>query len=266
MKASRLKTIVIVILLLVNAFLLFLLLSRRAEQTQAYEHTVEQLCVLFERSGVSFDRVLLPKDSDMYSVSLERDSARETAFAEALLGDDISVLDSGGGVSRYSGELGSCSIRSGGAVETALSRPVDDAEGFCRELFRSFDYEQVSSSLAGGSGSVTGVRHVSGRLIYNASLALTFSDGVLTSVSGTFLSELDEGRRTDGLDAVSALVRFLDYCSVSGAVCTEVSGLDSGYLLQSSSASPLRLVPVWRVATDVNNYYVNSQNGEITRE
>ena len=110
------------------------------------------------------------------------------------------------------------------------------------------------------------MRHVSGRLIYNASLALTFSDGVLTSVSGTFLSELDEGRRTDGLDAVSALVRFLDYCSVSGAVCTEVSGLDSGYLLQSSSASPLRLVPVWRVATDVNNYYVNSQNGEITRE
>ena len=161
MKASRLKTIVIVILLLVNAFLLFLLLSRRAEQTQAYERTVEQLCVLFERSGVSFDRVLLPKDSDMYSVSLERDSARETAFAEALLGDDISVLDSGGGVSRYSGELGSCSIRSGGAVETALSRPVDDAEGFCRELFRSFDYEQVSSSLAGGSGSVTGVRHFS---------------------------------------------------------------------------------------------------------
>ena len=119
MKASRLKTIVIVILLLVNAFLLFLLLSRRAEQTQAYERTVEQLCVPFERSGVSCDRVLLPKDSDMYSVSLERDSARETAFAEALLGDDISVLDSGGGVSRYSGELGSCSIRSGGAVETA---------------------------------------------------------------------------------------------------------------------------------------------------
>ena len=43
MKASRLKTIVIVILLLVNAFLLFLLLSRRAEQTHAYERTVEQL-------------------------------------------------------------------------------------------------------------------------------------------------------------------------------------------------------------------------------
>ena len=46
MKVSRLKTIVIVILLLVNAFLLFLLLSRRAEQVQSYERRVDQLCAL----------------------------------------------------------------------------------------------------------------------------------------------------------------------------------------------------------------------------
>ena len=37
MKTSRLKNIVIVILLLVNAFLLFLLLSRRAEERDSNE-------------------------------------------------------------------------------------------------------------------------------------------------------------------------------------------------------------------------------------
>ena len=100
MKASRLKTIVIVILLLVNAFLLFLLLSRRAEQTQAYERTVEQLCELFARSGVSFDRALLPENSDVYALSPERSSTREMAFAKSLLGDDVSAFDSGGGISR----------------------------------------------------------------------------------------------------------------------------------------------------------------------
>ena len=100
MKASRLKTIVIVILLLVNAFLLFLLLSRRAEQTQAYERTVEQLCELFARSGVSFDRALLPENSDVYALSPERSSTREMAFAKALLGGEPSLLDSGGGISR----------------------------------------------------------------------------------------------------------------------------------------------------------------------
>lgn len=266
MKASRLKTIVIVILLLVNAFLLFLLLSRRAEQTQAYERTVEQLCELFARSGVSFDRALLPENSDVYALSPERSSTREMAFAKSLLGDDVSAFDSGGGISRYSSSLGSCSLRSGGTVDAVLSRPLDDAAQFSRELFRSFGYEEVSSSLNGGSGSVTGMRRGKNGPIYNAALTLTFSDSTLTGVSGTFLSDLDEGRRTDGLDAISALVRFLDNCGVSGVVCTEVSALDSGYLLQSSASAPLRLIPVWRITTDVNNYYVNCKTGEVTRE
>ena len=74
------------------------------------------------------------------------------------------------------------------------------------------------------------MRSEKGQLIFNASLTLTFSDSSLTGVSGTFLPALDEGRRTDGLDAVDALVHFLDYCSVSGVVCTEVRALDEGYL------------------------------------
>ena len=106
MKTSRLKNIVIVILLLVNAFLLFLLLSRRAEERDSNERRVEQLCTLFEKNGVAFDRALLPDEETHLSLSLERDAAREEAFASALLGTAESS-DSGGGVSRFTGEYGS---------------------------------------------------------------------------------------------------------------------------------------------------------------
>ena len=255
MKTSRLKNIVIVILLLVNAFLLFLLLSRRAEERDSNERRVEQLCTLFEKNGVAFDRALLPDEETHLSLSLERDAAREEAFASALLGTAESS-DSGGGVSRFTGEYGSCSIRSGGTADALLSRPVDDPESFSKQLFKTFGYTFLTSQLTDGKG----------QLIFNASLTLTFSDSSLTGVSGTFLPALDEGRRTDGLDAVDALVHFLDYCSVSGVVCTEVRALDEGYLLQTSSASPLRLQGVWRISTDVSSYYVNCKTGEITRE
>ena len=106
MKTSRLKNIVIVILLLVNAFLLFLLLSRRAEERDSNERRVEQLCTLFEKNGVAFDRALLPDEETHLSLSLERDAAREEAFASALLGTAESS-NSGGGVSRFTGEYGS---------------------------------------------------------------------------------------------------------------------------------------------------------------
>ena len=251
MRTSRLKNIVIVILLLVNVFLLVLLLSRRAEERGANERRIEQLCELFERSGVTFDRALLPEVSSPLSLSFERDPAREADF---------------GGVSRFTGELGSCSIRSGGTVDALLSRPVEDPEIFAHQLFKSFGYAQQPSQLSDGSGSITGVRSTDGLLIFNAALTLTFSDGALTGVSGTFLPELTEGRRIDGIDAVDALVRFLDYCSTSGVVCTEICALDTGYLLQSSAASPLRLQSVWRISTDVNRYYVNCKTGEITKE
>ena len=259
MKTSRLKNIVIVILLLVNTFLLFLLLSRRAEERDSNERRVEQLCTLFEKNGVAFDRALLPDEETHLSLSLERDASREEAFASALLGTAESS-DSGGGVSRFTGEYGSCSIRSGGTADALLSRPVDDPESFSKQLFKTFGYTFLTSQL------VTGMRSEKGQLIFNASLTLTFSDSSLTGVSGTFLPALDEGRRTDGLDAVDALVHFLDYCSVSGVVCTEVRALDEGYLLQTSSASPLRLQGVWRISTDVSSYYVNCKTGEITRE
>ena len=256
MRTSRLKNIVIVILLLVNVFLLVLLLSRRAEERGANERRIEQLCELFERSGVTFDRALLPEVSSPLSLSFERDPAREADFASALLGS--AERSDSGGVSRFTGELGSCSIRSGGTV--------DDPEIFAHQLFKSFGYAQLPSQLSDGSGSITGVRSTDGLLIFNAALTLTFSDGALTGVSGTFLPELTEGRRIDGIDAVDALVRFLDYCSTSGVVCTEICALDTGYLLQSSAASPLRLQSVWRISTDVNRYYVNCKTGEITKE
>lgn len=154
MRTSRLKNIVIVILLLVNVFLLVLLLSRRAEERGANERRIEQLCELFERSGVTFDRALLPEVSSPLSLSFERDPAREADFASALLGS--AERSDSGGVSRFTGELGSCSIRSGGTVDALLSRPVEDPEIFAHQLFKSFGYAQLPSQLSDGSGSTQG--------------------------------------------------------------------------------------------------------------
>lgn len=265
MKTSRLKNIVIVILLLVNAFLLVLLLSRRAEQRAAYDRSVEQLVTLFDASGITLEPAVLPQDDALLSSALDRDLERETAFAAALLGT-VSVSDSGGGVCLYSGEYGLCSIRAGGAVEGSVSRPVEDPDLFCRDLFKSFGYERTVTQLTDGSGSVTGVRTTGSSPVFNAALTLSFSGGRLISVSGVFLSSLSKGRSGDGVDAVTALVRFLDYRTASGLVCTEILSVESGYLLQSSAPAPLRLLPVWRIVTDVNNYYVNYKTGEITRE
>ena len=270
MNTARLKNIVIIILLLANAFLLVLLFSRRAEEHAAHERAIAQLTALFTADGIALDSTLLDGlPVSVLSVQPSRDLAAEQSFAEGILGSATSV-DSGGGIYRYYSSdglnSGSCLIRSGGALEAGVSRAVDDPEEFCTELCAPLGYRTFEVLRDGSRTVVTATRAVDGLDVYNAPLTFTFSDGTLTMVVGTYLPPIDESECGEtALDAVTALVRFLDYRNASGAVCTGITQLSAGYLFQSTASAPLQLVPVLRVDTDVYSYYVNVHSGEVTR-
>ena len=266
MKTSRIKNIIIVILALVNAFLLVLLLGRHNQQRIAYERSVEQLSLLLTGNGIAFDTALLPGDASFPSAGLSRDADTEAAFARALLGDGVTTRSTGGSFV-YEGDAGSLQFRTNGTVDGKVNRPVNDPADFLSAVLSDLGYRaDVSSALsATGSGTAAAVYEADGAVIFNAPLFFAFEKNVLTSVSGSFLSSLTLAAPAGGADAITALVRFLDYRNSNGLVCTQITSLDRGYLLQSSTASA-KLVPAWHIATDVSEYYVNSATGEITRE
>ena len=266
MKTSRIKTIVIVILLLVNVFLLVLLLGRRNEQRIAYERSVEQLSLLLVNNGITFDTSLLPDKVSFPAAELTHDAAAEAAFAHALLGDNAAARSTGGGNSVYESERGSLRFRANGAVDGSMNCPARDPADFLSGILPPLGYRvDVSGVNFAGSGTAVAVREMDSTRIFNAPLTFTFESGALTSVSGSFLPSVTLTKSTDGMDAISALVRFLDYRNTNGLVCTQIVHLENGYLLQSAAVSP-KLVPAWHIMTDVSEYYVNSVTGEITRE
>ena len=265
MKTSRLKSIVIVILALLNAFLLVLLVSRRTQEHSAQERRVQQLIQLYASNGVSLPAALIPDNTRLAPVDPARDLDAEASFAEELLGP-CTPMDVGGGIYRYVNETGQCLLRSSGSAEVALDRGVDDPLLFCNEIGRQFGYELLSSELEGGSGSVRIIRRLSEGIVFNALLEFSFSERRLLSVTGSFLPAVDPAVGDGDIDAVSALVRFLDYSSASGEVCTEITGVSSGYLLQSTASAAMRLIPAWCINTDANQYYVNMMSGEVSRD
>ena len=272
MKTSRIKTIVIVILLLVNAFLLVLLLGRRNQQRVAYGHSVEQLSLLLANNGIAFDTSLLPGKVSFPAAELAHDADAEAAFARALLGDDAAARSTGGGSSVYESNCGSLQFRANGTIEGTLNLFVSNPIALCEDIFRSCDYEMDDTAYAhalavsdSGSGTISALRSVDGLSVFAAPLSLTFENNTLISVSGSFLSNVSALKLAHGMDSISALVRFLDYRNSNGLVCTKITSLTYGYLLQSSAANA-KLVPAWHIATDVSEYYVNSATGEITRE
>lgn len=266
MKTSRLKNITIVILALVNVCLLALLSLRRGQERVARERTVSQLVALYEANGVSLSPSVISEDARLSAIEPARSLEEESAFARAILGV-CSADDVGGGIYRYASGAGQCLLRASGAVDAALDRRVEDPAAFCADLCADYGYETVESSLADGSGSVRIVRRLSGGEVFNAELELLFAQNRLLSVTGAFLPAADSVQGGgEGINAVTALVRFLDYSNASGEVCTAILDERSGYLLQSTASASLRLIPVWCITTDVNRYFVNFGNGEVTRD
>ena len=212
MNTARLKNIVILILLLANAFLLVLLFSRRAEENASHERSVAQLTALLNADGIAFDSALLDGLPDtVLSVQPARDLAAEQALAEGIIGS-VTSIDSGGGIYRYYSSdglnSGSCLIRSGGALEAAVSRAVDDPAEFCADLCVPLGYRTFDVLSDGARTVITASRFVGELEVCNASLIFTFSGSTLTTVTGTFLPPIDTSESGEtALDAVTALVR-----------------------------------------------------------
>ena len=266
MNTSRLKNIIIAILALTNACLLVMLLSRRAQEHASFDRATEELVQLYAASGVRLDAGRIPNGAlRLSAVEPQRDLAAEAAFAEAILGP-CTAEDVGGGIYRYANDCGQCLMRSSGAVEATLERTVDDPEAYYESLFSAHGYGALYSTVNGGTGEVVAARMLPGATVFNADLTLVFFAGRLIAVTGSFVPPVEPAALSDGIDGVTALVRFLDYSNLSGEVCTEAGDIRGGYLLQSTASASQRLIPVWRIATDVSEYYVNSSSGEVTRD
>ena len=272
MKTSRIKSIIIVILALVNVFLLVLLLSRQSQQRTAYSRSVEQLSLLLSENGISLDPVLLPQETSLPTAQPSRNADAESMFAQKLLGD-AELRDVGGGISVYQSGSSSIQFRAGGTVEGTVSVAAENPLRLCDQLLGGWGYSadtalrSTGASVSeSGSGTVRMLRKIDDRCVFNAPLLLTFEDHVLTEVAGSFLPDVSTAKQGAGIDAVTALVRFLDYRNANGIVCTEIVRIEAGYLLQESASAAAKLLPVWQITTNISNYYVNYISGDILRD
>ena len=119
MDRSRLKNIIILILVLVNGFLLASLAQRRSAERDASRRTAEQLAALFQADGMVLDARAISRDAPPDGVALSRATALEEQAAAFLLGDALTSSDQGGGIYHYAGAAGEALFRSSGSFEAS---------------------------------------------------------------------------------------------------------------------------------------------------
>ncbi len=270
MEWSKIKNIVILILLFVNAALLVLVASRESRRAHSEAETWAGTIAALERSGISFS-LPAPPPMELAPLTFTRDREGERSAAEALLGPLEEQADSSPARTSYAASAGHAEFSMDGEFILRLEPDVWLLNG------RSYDQaSQDALERLGFAGILLEEREEAGRRVlrycqawegaplFSCRTELCWQDGSLLSVQGQRMAGTAAPAAGGSvLPTADILIRFLAGLNQAGDVCSRIDAMTGGYLVNSNSR-PIQLLPAWLVETDNRSYYVNGLTGEVS--
>lgn len=272
MEWSKIKTIILLLLVGVNGCLL-LLVGLRVGRGALYEDETRQAAIqVLEQSGIAFGLEQVPRDMDLPTLSVIRDRGGEEEISRLLLG---SVTQTGESEVRpsYSGANGRAEFSMNGAFTVTFTQPRWQCQaGQSPDELSLSCLEQLGvqgvlerSDAQGGTTVLTYVQTWEGIPLFSCRITLTWEEGSLTGIEGVRLAGTADGGTQSLLSTPTVLMRFLASVSEGGSVCSRIEAMEPGYLTSGSGRS-VQLNPVWRIVTDTGTYYVDGVTGAVTAE
>lgn len=271
MEWSKIKNIIILILLGLNLFLLVMVVSQEYRSRQIDRASRNEALALLERNGITVDASLLPGDDTPPALTLEDGaSAAGEALAHALLGEHVTQSASGVRAT-YSGSLGQMEAFSTGrfAVDFADgafllngSSPESHAASLLARAGVEAEYLQQTSEEEGVL-LLTFRQRWDSVPVFNAQITLSYSDGALRRMEGVLLPAGSGGTQQpqEAVTVATLLVRFLAQRNESGQMFSQLLSLTPGY--HFSGTRPFSLTPAWYIVTDTGSYTLSALDGSL---
>jgi len=268
MDRARLKTFVLILLVLVNLTFLSLIVTDAISSMRRHTEARAELVRVLEDMGISIEESQIPYNEEQTLYFLSRDFVAEGRIAAAVLGGTATAIDEGGGIVRYENPdgLGEGEVRSS-TFRFQLANQQLDTESYER-LLNQLELSVRDLSISVGKAdnwqthgyqlTFAGVRVVNGRV----SFTFCFDNGMLQEVSGTALwGNVQRYTGSPQLDVTTALVSLAGHLLEREGV-SRFEHVEMGYYLHERTGL-LGLRPVWVVETDVGTFSIDRQNGEI---
>lgn len=240
MEWKRVKTLLLVLLLICDLGLGVSLGSQYFSQRRREEQALLDALELLSRDGVAVDQSQAAAlESGLPARLVSRDTDYELAVMTELLGP-CSVTDQGGGVLTYESPRGTVTVRNGGYIEGTAG-----PEGFAADPAQALGVEDISCQTLSGlelrnTGLILEEGHLTGRWI----LAET----------STYLGA---GGQRDRL--------LLDLAGFTGPDVT-VDSLTQTWLVVGTAGRHVELEPVWRVQAGDTVRYMSLRTGRELAE
>ena len=269
METKKLEQIIIIILALLNVFLLIVVLGDGAEARGSRRETEASLTALFAESGIAVGPEAELIQSGAVQCVVARDMEQEQRRMRGLLGR-YSASDQGGSIWFYESGKGQAVMRGTGEMELLLTgeevRRSGDGAREAAKLFSRAGVELYPLERApeGDDSRLSLCCGWNGYPVYNAVMNFDFSGDRLYMVSGTMVFNVETESEPDaGMDSVSALVRFLELAKSEGFICSRLETVTPGYYVNVALSGESTLTPVWRIATDTGDFFINAVSGRM---
>lgn len=270
MEGTKIKNIVIIILLLLNGFLLVLVGGRWAQDTQSHDAARDSAIQVIRDSGITVEDTAVPREISLSGLQATRDLSRENALAAKLLGSGMTVEARGGDVYRYESERGWLQFHSTGEflAEFTPGVFVPGEEGTARHgarLLAALDFEALV--LEEMPRSVTFRQTVNGAPVLGCQATLNYQDGSLVSITDGLRvpGQPHPGGEESSVSVATALMRLYNGLNDLGDIYNRIDGIEPAYTLSVNLSGPAQLTPVWHVKTDTGAYQLDTRTGQVSR-
>lgn len=277
MPFSKIKSIALAILVAVNLLLLAIVLPARQEELNRQQTVRTNLQQLFAACEVALEPELIPTDLTLYPLLLEPDSAAQEAAAEVLLGEEFEQTEESGRYTAvYETERGTCEFSRSGTVAVTLTQPLEsssinlqrDAQKLLAQMGFACEDAGEPQRQSAAVYTVTARQQISGVPVFSGALTLSYSNDALTGITGEYFTGADSAvmaEQTACIGCADALIAFLNSRDALGWVGGRIDAVEQGYLLvETASATTIRLNPAWRIQTDTGIFFVNGLTGEVS--
>ena len=270
MQWSKVKTILILILLIVDAFLLVNLFSGYYTEYWRETEKNENFLTVLTRNGVSADDDFrLPAAVSLPMLEVDRSKNDEDIFTEGLLGADMKRTEAPDGGTTYESANGVVEWSAEGKIFGSFSPDAYRRPGSEREM------RVMTAKILEGCGIGSSVQietnadktqtiatfDTAGAPVFNRSLCFTFGEKGI-SVIGWWTFQTPYMVRTNNYvlcEPTDAILMLLD----AEPSVSRIDSAEIGYVLLTGGGRQTSIVPCCHIYTDSGEYFVDSLKNTV---
>jgi len=260
---SKVKTILIFVLLGVNLFMLCSLINTLQGERAIRKEALETAVRVVNGDGLDVRYESVPADAKgIAAYEIPRDEAAEAEIASKLIGE-YTLASPGADTTVYHGQNGEATFRSSGNFEIKITgdfsvpQSKDEATEAARKLINSTGIKAMRDSCTFEDGEY--VVHFKQGLqkneIVNSDIEVCFfEDSVTLTGIWAFGSPLSTGEMPR--DSAELLLEFKNVLKEQNLLPKKILSVEAGYVAGAATGGRLKLQPVWAIECEgVGLYY-----------